>query len=134
MKKHIVFFVICFLVFLSIISPWVSSEIHLSGEPNNIKLTVNGYKILWGQISLGISLVTMILYIFRYKKLSLLLNLFMIAVAVYFYFTGAGGIEWALKTRTIPVRGDFSFGFYLYSISSILLFLSTWISYEKELK
>jgi hypothetical protein len=132
MKKHIIFFVIYFLIFISIISPWVSSEIHLSSEPHNIKLTVNGYKILWGQVSIGLSIATMLFYIFRYKKLSMVVNFFMIALAAYFYFSGAGGIEWELNTRTIPVIGSFSFGFYFYSISSVILFISTWLSYKKE--
>lgn len=134
------FFAVCILIIISIFSPWVVSnkEIWISSISNGkggfINLNVRGYQIFWGQLSIAFSVSTLLLFIFRYKRICMMSNLFMIAIAVYFYFDGAGVINWEVGSRTFPVSGAFSFGFYLYSFCSIILVLFTWLSYKKEQK
>jgi hypothetical protein len=137
MKKYILFFVLCVVIALSMIMPWeTSGKMQLVDKlgAHYMYITTIGYEIFWGRLAIACWIITMILFILNYKRISLVANLCMIAIAVYFYFDGAGSVIWKLESREIPVDGHFSYGFYLYILSTALLFVSTWMSYKREQK
>lgn len=142
-KLSIIYFglLVLVLIFVSFFTPWISGEIithefDLDGKDlrqERIFSYESGYNILYGKFAFIYLVMTILLYVFRVKKLAIFANLLMIYSVVYFYFHGSGGIIINIGNNEFPVPGKFSYGFYLFLISSVLLLILIFLNYKRDM-